>query len=180
MKHYSKSVELQKLIENIKGIYDSSNLLEILTDFERVLDNLDIYAFPNWRYGELAEGPVSSRHWVTAKFIWPKKLAPDPMFINRLVNNGIDCDVYESKLMAPVKVESYEDFEPGKFYPKKSTHPIWVVEICIPKHMIQNVEKGYMELGDEQIDLAELQSAYEEDLDNEGVVDQGVDEKYNE
>lgn len=178
MQQYNNSVELQKLIENIKGIYDSKNLLDILTDFERVLDNLDVYAYKNWRYGELAEGPISSRHWVTAKFIWPKKLAPDPLFINRLVNNGVDCNLYRAQLVAPVKVEDYEDFEPGKFYPKKEKHPIWVIEICIPKHMIETVEKGYVEMSGENVDLAELTSAYEQDLDNEGVVKQGDD--YNE
>lgn len=181
MKKYSNSIELQKLIENIKGIYDSNNLLETLTDFERVLDNLDVYAFPNWRYGELAEGPVSSRHWVTAKFIWPKKLPPDPKFINRMLNNGIDCDVYQSKLVTPVKVEDYDDFKPGTFYPKKASHPIWVIEICIPKHMIHNVEKGYMELGGERIDLNDLDSAYEQDLDSQGVMErEDEDQKYNE
>jgi hypothetical protein len=180
MQHESKSLELQKIIQNIKGIYDSTNLLEILTEFERVLENLDMYAFPNWRLGELAEGPISSRHWVSATFIWPTKLPPDPLFIDRMTSNGIDCKVRRSVMILPKKVEDYDDFKPGTFYPKKSKHPIWVVEIYIPKYMMDNLESGYMDMASQDVDLNDLTSAYEEDLNNEGIVDNGVDKNYNE
>ena len=43
--------------DNIKGIYMSDGSLLTLLDFERVLDELDIYAFKNWQLGELVQGP---------------------------------------------------------------------------------------------------------------------------
>jgi hypothetical protein len=39
--------------ENIRDIYLSDGSLLSLIDFERVLDELDLYAFKNWQLGEL-------------------------------------------------------------------------------------------------------------------------------
>ena len=173
-------VELKELIENIKGIYDSANLLEILTDFERVLDNLDIYAYKNWAKGELAAGPITSKYWTTCKFIWPKKMPPDPLFVKRMQNNDIDVAVTCGTLKRPVKVETKDDFRPGTNYPKIAKHPVWVIEISIPKHLIQDVEKGYIEFGNEKIELDDLDDAYSQDLDKQGIVNQDTEEDYSE
>jgi hypothetical protein len=173
-------IELIGLIENIKGIYDSSNLLRILTDFERVLDNLDVYSYKNWSKGELAEGPITSRYWTTCKFMWPKKMPPDPLFIKRMQNNGLDVNVTSSFLKRPVQVQSKDDFRPGTFYPKLDKHPIWVIEICIPSHLIDEVEKGYLEIGEEKIDAEDLNQAYNQDLDKQGIVNQDTEEDYSE
>lgn len=173
-----KTVELKELIENIKGIYESTNLLQILTDFERVLDNLDIYAYKNWGKGELAEGPVSTRYWVTCKFIWPKKMPPDPVFVKRLQNNGIDVTVSTGHLNRPKHVETKEDFKPGTYYPKMIKHPVWVMEISIPKHLTQEIEKGYLEIGEEKLDLDDLDKAYDQDLDKQGAVNQDTEQNF--
>lgn len=174
------NLELQHVLENIKGIYESSNLLETLTDFERVLDNLDMYAFKNWGKGELVKGPISSRYWITCEFFWPKKLPPDPRFTQRLKNNGIDITVKKGVLRRPIKVESYKDFEQGTFFPKLAKYPVWVMEICMPMYLIKEVEKGYLALGQETINLSELEAAYDQDLDMEGVTNQDTEEKYSE
>ena len=50
--------DVLKVIENIKGIYESNNTLRVLKDFERVMDELDLYVFENWEDGELCEGPI--------------------------------------------------------------------------------------------------------------------------
>ena len=61
------------VIKNIESIYESNSAFNVLKDFERVLDELDIYVYKNWEDGELAEGPKINRHWVTAKFFWPQR-----------------------------------------------------------------------------------------------------------
>ena len=180
MAKLGKDLKLETLIDNIKGIYESNNLLEILSDFERVLDNLDMYAYLNWGNGELVEGPVSSRHWVSAKFMWPKKLTPDPAFLNRLSNNGIDFDVKTDSFERSIHVKNHDDFKPGTFYPKQVKHPVWVIEIWIPKFMIQEVEQGYIELGGEKLDMNDIDEAYANDLDKEGVTGNDTEDKYSE
>jgi len=46
--------------ENIKDIYLSEGSLLTLLDFERVLDELDLYAFKNWQLGELCKARTSA------------------------------------------------------------------------------------------------------------------------
>ena len=45
--------DLKDIISNIEQIYGSNNSLNLLKDFERVIDELDIYVFDNWEDGEL-------------------------------------------------------------------------------------------------------------------------------
>ena len=42
-----------QVAKNIRDIYMSEGSLLTLLDFERVLDELDLYAFRNWSIGEL-------------------------------------------------------------------------------------------------------------------------------
>ena len=64
-------MDIAGIVENSKKIYMSESSLSTLMDFERVLDELDMYAFKNWKKGELVEGPVRNRHWVECTFMWP-------------------------------------------------------------------------------------------------------------
>ena len=53
------------IIKNVQTLYGVGPTLGILKDFERVIDDLDVYVFANWEDGELLSGPVDSRHFVT-------------------------------------------------------------------------------------------------------------------
>ena len=66
--------------ENIKDIYMSDGSLATLLDFERVLDELDLYAFKNWDLGELVAGPEIGKYKVSCIFMptrsqprWPRR-----------------------------------------------------------------------------------------------------------
>ena len=66
--------------------------VRLLTDFERVLDDLDLYVYANWENGELVEGPIEDRHTVSAKFMWPKDQMPDPAALEGLQEEGLLSD----------------------------------------------------------------------------------------
>ena len=166
-----KEFELKTLIDNIQGVHDSNNLLETLMDFERVLDELDCYAFPNWIKGELVEGPITSRHWVSATFMWPEKLPPDPAMLERLENNSIKSKVTKGIFAHPIEVESRDDFRSGTNYPKLVKDPIWLIELTVPKGMIKDVEEGYANIAGEAVDMEDIDNAYDRDFDNEGLTD---------
>lgn len=70
--------DIKDILKNIENIYGSTTSLEILKNFERVLDELDLYVYENWLDGELVAGPLDSRYWVTCKFMWPLKEMPNP------------------------------------------------------------------------------------------------------
>ena len=83
------------IIRNVQGLYSVGPTLSILKDFERVLDELDIYVFENWQDGELLEGPTDARHFVTCSFMWPMDKMPDPSGGKRLLDRG--CKVLYKK-----------------------------------------------------------------------------------
>lgn len=133
------------IIQNIESIYDSNTSFQVLKDFERVLDELDIYVYKNWENGELAMGPKIERHWITCAFMWPHDDMPDPMGGKRLLD--YDCKVKYSKshLIVPRKIRKPGDIRPGSKKGKLDRHPIWVVEIQMPKKLIADIYTGYME-----------------------------------
>jgi len=157
-------MDIVDIVKNTKKIYMSESSLETLLDFERVLDQLDIYAFENWKRGELVEGPIVDRHWVTAKFMWPHKLMPDPDGAKRLLGYNARVMYEREKLASPVKVEDYDDFRPGTRKPKLREDAVWVLEIRMPKELIQDINEGYMELEGREIDMTDLDDAYEQNL----------------
>ena len=157
-------MDIVDIVKNTKKIYMSESSLETLLDFERVLDQLDIYAFENWKRGELVEGPIVDRHWVTAKFMWPHKLMPDPDGARRLLGYNARVMYERDKLASPVKVEDYDDFRPGTRKPKMREDKVWILEIRMPKELIQDINEGYLELEGREVDMTDLDDAYEQNL----------------
>ena len=111
------------IIKNVQSLYAVGPTPGILKDFERVVDELDVYVFENWADGELLSGPVDSRHFVTCSFMWPADKMPDPAGGKRLLDKG--CKVTKGKIDA---------------------HDICIVEIKMPKALIGNFKHGKDEI----------------------------------
>jgi hypothetical protein len=156
-----------QVAENIRDIYMSEGSLLTLLDFERVLDELDLYAFKNWQIGELVSGPVIGKYLVTCIFMWPEKLMPDPRGARRLL--PFDCEVKYKKtnMKVPMKIEDPSDYRPGTKKARLVEKKIWLVSITIPKALMSDIRTGSVELEDQDIDLADLDDAYEQDLDQD-------------
>ena len=153
--------------ENIRDIYLSDGSLLSLIDFERVLDELDLYAFKNWQLGELVAGPEIGRYTVSCIFMWPERLMPDPRGARRLL--PFDCKVKFKKttIKIPIKIEEPDDFVPGTHKARLIKKMVWLVEIEMPKSLMNDIRTGSVELEDQEIDLQDLDAAYEEDLDQQ-------------
>ena len=156
------SKAISDVIENTKEIFMTDSALDTLIDFERVLDELDLYVFANWKEGELVEGPVYEKYFVTCTFMWPHKMMPDPRGGERLLD--YDCEVYYAKdqLEYPIKIKNPDDFEPGTKMPKMAKKPVWLVTIVMPKKLMQEIQQGSLELESATLDLEDIESAYEE------------------
>ena len=165
--NFFNDVDFVSIVNNIKGIMTSDGTMSTLLDFERVLDEADLYAFRNWELGELVQGPDSGRYSVKCVFMWPYKLMPDPSGAKRLAAVGCNIAFGKGKIKVPIEVKDYEDFVPGTRYPKGVEKKVWFVEIEIPKNLMNEIKEGSIDLADQTIDLEEIESAYEEDLDKE-------------
>jgi len=138
------------IIKNIEGIYNSNTSFQVLKDFERVVDELDIYVYKNWEDGELAYGPRITRHWVECAFVWDRDEMPDPMGAKRLVD--YDCKVKYKKdyMIVPREIEEPGDMRPGTKKGKLDRKPVWVVSIQMPKSLIVDIYSGYQQNLDQQ------------------------------
>jgi hypothetical protein len=136
--------DIKDVIENIQQLYSNNSSLSTLKDFERVLDEMDMYVYKNWRDGELAEGPRVDRHWVSASFMWPRENMPDPMAAKRLLDYGCKVRYEKTHLLEPRKVKGPDDFRPGTKKGKLDRKPVWLVEITMPKKLVEDTFDGYM------------------------------------
>jgi hypothetical protein len=174
MAKYSMDRELFKdhtdywqVADNIRDIYMSDGSLTTLLDFERVLDEVDIYAFKNWEIGELVAGPDIGKYRVGCTFMWPLKLMPDPRGGRRLLNYDCEVNYRRKEIKIPIKITDPSDYRPGTKKAKLMTQEVWLVEIVMPKALMNDIRTGSIEMEDETIDLEELDQAYEQDLDQE-------------
>ena len=151
--------DVADIIANIDKIYDTNSSFQVLKDFERVLDQLDLYVYKNWEDGELAAGPDIGRHWIGCTFMWPRDKMPDPMGGKRLLD--YDCKVVYEKtfILKPRKIRKASDVRPGTRKGKIDRHPVWMVEIKMPKSLVLDIYTGYQEQRDIDIDPATQESA---------------------
>jgi hypothetical protein len=173
-------VDYVSIISTVKGIFTSDGSMAVLLDYERVLDEADMYAFRNWELGELVQGPVVKRYSVGCMFMWPYKLMPDPRACKRLVNLGCSIKWKKTKIRVPVEVDDYDDFQPGSRYPKMKEKAIWLVYIEMPKEIMDDIREGSIDLAGQNIDLNDLDDAYDDDMDSEdsnGTEDGGQNEQ---
>jgi len=161
------NIDYVSIIDTVKGIYTSDGSMNTLLDYERVLEDADIYAFRNWDLGELVQGPIIKRYTVQCTFMWPYKLMPDPRAIKRLSVIGCDVQYAKSEVEVPIEIENYDDYIPGTRYPKSKKRKVWFVSITIPKDLMDDIKEGSIDLAEQTIDFADLDDAYEQDLDKE-------------
>ena len=56
------ATNLDAIKGTLVGITKGENVLDMLIEFERTLDNLEIFAYKNWLMGELVSGPDIERY----------------------------------------------------------------------------------------------------------------------
>lgn len=164
---FKNHTDYWQVADNIRDIYMSEGSLTTLLDFERVLDEVDIYAFKNWEIGELVAGPDISKYRVECTFMWPLKLMPDPRGAKRLLTFDCDIEYMKKEIKIPIKINDPSDYKPGTKKAKLTTKEVWLVSITMPKSLMNDIRTGSIEMEDEDIDLDELDQAYEQDLDKE-------------
>lgn len=159
--------DIRDIIDNTKNVYMTDSSLESLMDFERVLDELDTYVYQNWLKGELVEGPIYEKYFVTCTFMWPYQMMPDPRGAERLLDYNCKVRFRKTELSYPVTVKDQDDFRPGTHMPKMVKKPVWLVEITMPKQLMRDIHRGSIELENDNVDLEDIEQSYETGLDDE-------------
>jgi hypothetical protein len=180
-KTFIDSPEWTEIVQNVKGIMTSDGTMSTLLDFERVLDEADIYAFRNWELGELVDGPIIRKYEVVCTFMWPTGIMPDPRGAKRLLPLGCTIKFKKTQIKVPIQIKEPSDYKPGSHYPKVIDRKVWLVNIIIPKDLMNDIREGSIDLAGQTIDLEDLDDAYAKDYDTESLKtnqeeNQGIDQ----
>ena len=146
------TIAVKILNDQIKKISETNTLLDMLLEFEKVLEDIDVYAYKNWQKGEVLEGPVLDRHYITVSLMYPYNDMPDPAGAKRLM--GKDCLVKYKKdtLISPVKVKTFDDVTMEiradgsvKHRAKTKSEPVWVVNVKMPRRYVDEFATDVVE-----------------------------------
>ena len=173
-------ITAQDLNDHLRKVSEGESLLDMLLEFEGILDEVDLYAYKNWIKGEILEGPEVGRHWVTAKFMYMSEDMPDPSGAERLLSRGMKVKFCREELKYPKKIKTWDDIDQSRSFnaqgggyggmgglggvgyvkPKVMTDKVWVVEIKMPRKFVDNTIQDYVDVGDDEfIDTDALNSA---------------------
>lgn len=160
----AEDIKIQSILQNIKQVSMSPSSMEIIQEFERVIDENGCYAFENFLQLELVEGPIISAYRIKCVFMSPLKKMPDPSGAKRLIPYGVIVKYKKAWLKYPINIKSEDDFRPTIKKPKIVKTKVWLVYIDMPKYLIKSISTGSKEIMDQEIDMNDLDDAYEEDL----------------
>ena len=164
------------ILDTLKQNISKKSALDTLMDMERVLDNLNIYAYKNWIEGEIVEGPHIDRYWVTVTLMYPQKLMPDPEGAERLLKNN--CKVYYAKdiLVSAAKLMTPDDSDtrdgadgmrPGTARTKRVETPVWLVTIELPRKFMDGYADAAVGVERQDVDSDAVTKAYDQGLTDE-------------
>jgi hypothetical protein len=169
-KRTKMTTDLDKIKQTLVGISKGDTILDTLLEFERTLDNAEMFAYKNWILGELVEGPTISRYWYKTVWMYPYNMMPDPEAGLRLTKLGANVGFKKGVFKHPVKVRGPQDWvDPESKKAKMKEVDIWLVTIDLP---IKYINRGLETLDDIiQQDIqdtnAELAQAYETEAPEE-------------
>lgn len=171
------STDLESIKKTLVNVSKGNSILDTLLEFERTLDNAEIFAYKNWILGELVEGPEIGRYWYKTVWMYPYAMMPDPNAGLRLTKLGAKVNFRKGIFKKPVKVRGPEDWvDPESKRAKMVEHEIWLVTIELP---IKYINRGLDDIDDIirkdiQDTNEELADAFEEDAPS-GDAEQGED-----
>jgi hypothetical protein len=162
-------IDIDTIYTTLDDVYGSENVLDILIEFERVFDQLDLYVYKNWDRGEIVEGPKIDRYWITVTLMYPYKMMPDPDGAMRLIDHGCKVSYKEDMIKHIAKIEYDADAhgiiqDPDKRIIKSK---VWLVEVIMPRHFVDEVQTNKVDVNGTTIDLEDVTDAYDENLDSE-------------
>lgn len=146
------TISVKMVNDQIKKISETNTLLDMLLEVEKVLDSCDLYAYANWKKGEVLEGPALERHWVNVKLLYPYNDMPDPEGAKRLIARQCLVDYKKDTLLTPVDIKSFDDVEvevrpdgSTRYKTRTKSEPVWVVELKIPRKYVDEFSTAVVE-----------------------------------
>jgi hypothetical protein len=152
------TTDLDSIKKTLVNISKGNSILDTLLEFERTLDNAELFAYKNWILGELVEGPEIERYWYKTTWMYPHAMMPDPNGGLRLTKLGAKVNFRKGIFKKPVKVKGPQDWaDPETKRAKMVEHEIWLVTIELP---LKYINRGLEDT--EEIMAKDIQDTNEE------------------
>lgn len=127
----------------IQNLFDQDGLLDILLGIEEYFDNMDLYAYKNWINGEIVEGPIVEKYWVTITLKFDHDTFPDPVATKIFEQQGTKIFVRPDWEISPIShPRSNQDMQSllgnGSYVrkPKDVKKPIILYKFQIPRRLV--------------------------------------------
>lgn len=165
--------KVNDILALLRRVGGQSTSLDMLMEMEKTLDAANLYAYKNWMCGELVEGPSINRYWFTTMWMYPYKMMPDPQGALRLLKYGCKVSYAKDTLLEPKSVKNPEkDLKGGYSNERKQAKilrkPVWLVQIKMPRKFVDEAHDALLQFEDGEIDMDDINSAYDEELGNKG------------
>lgn len=144
---------------DLEKLEDSDYLLDILIQLENILDATDCYVYRNWILGEVVEGPIVRRHWVSFSLRYPHHKMPDPRAALRLLKHGVQVE-FNTVKQAKEGKPGHPDEEPTK-------GSDWLVRITVPRRLLDQMDGADLESYDDEVNPDDVEAAQDMGLDDE-------------
>jgi hypothetical protein len=167
------------ILDTLKASAGRDSALETLMDFERVIDNTNVYAYKNWIEGQIVEGPHIEKYWVTVTLMYRESSMPDPEGAERLSRIGAKVYFAKDELVSAAKLKTPDDRDtpddadgkrPGQPRAKKVVTPIWLVTIELPRKHLEGVADATLRVDDQNIDSTAVEQATADGLGDDDVI----------
>jgi len=170
------TTDLESIKTTLVNISQGNGILSTLIEFERTLDNAEIFAYKNWILGELVEGPTISRYWYKTVWMYPYEMMPDPNAGLRLTKLGAKVNFRKGVFKKPVKVQGPQDWvDPETKRAKMAEHDIWLVTVELP---MKYINRGLEQTDDIiQKDIENTNNQLSGAFDNQLPANDGMDEQ---
>lgn len=143
------SKHVEHIQKTLSALSRGDEMMDILLEFERTLDGVELFTYKNWKDGELVQGPNIERYWVTTTWMYPKNNMPDPKGALRLDKIGCKVQFRDDIYKKPVKIMAPSDWaNTTTKQAKMSDIPVYLVTIKMPMKYITD----RLELSDEFIE----------------------------
>lgn len=160
------TTDIDSIKQTLVGISRGDSILDTLLEFERTLDNAEIFAYKNWILGELVEGPIIGRYWYKVVLMYPYSMMPDPDAGLRLTKLGAMVSFKKGVFKRPTKVKGPQDWvDPESKRAKMVETEVWLVTIELPMKYIKRGIENTDEIIQKDIEdtNSELADAYGEE-----------------
>lgn len=164
------ATDLDSIKKTLVSISKGESILDTLLEFERTLDNAELFAYKNWILGELVEGPIISRYWYKTIWMFPYAMMPDPDGGLRLTKLGAKVNFQKGIFKKPIKVEGPADWvDPQTKRAKMVDHDIWLVTIELPLKYINRGLENIDDIIQQDIEdtNSELADAFDDQVQTE-------------